>query len=246
MGNNIVQCAREPDPAGRPCRRRRRAHSWTLYAPQPLLPLFARTFDASTFDVGLTVTAPAVAVALAAPSVGRIADTIGLRRVIVGSAFRWRSTTALAAMSRTLGQFMFWRFVQGIITPGMFACTVAYIHEVWPPAQAGRATAVYMIGTIVGGFIGRALARDSSPPTRTGTSAFAALATCCIWRIAIVLWRAGCRLNPRGMLAPFAAPQGARGFSRASDADCCSNVQLRATYASGFASCSRTSRRSPT
>ena len=56
-----------------------------LYATQPLLPLLARTFQASTFDVGLTITAPTVAVALAAPGVGRLADMFGLRRVIVAS-----------------------------------------------------------------------------------------------------------------------------------------------------------------
>src|SRR5206468_2207938 len=46
-----------------------------LYATQPLLPLLARTFHASRFDVSLTITAPTVAVALAAPGIGRLADT---------------------------------------------------------------------------------------------------------------------------------------------------------------------------
>ena len=57
-----------------------------LYSTQPLLPLLARTFHASTFTVGLTVTAPTVAVAISAPFIGRLADRLGLRRVIVGSA----------------------------------------------------------------------------------------------------------------------------------------------------------------
>jgi len=48
--------------------------------------------------------------------------------------------------------------MQGIATPGIFASTVAYIHEVWPPSHAGRATAAYMAGTVVGGFVGRAVA----------------------------------------------------------------------------------------
>ena len=129
-----------------------------LYATQPLLPLLARTFHASTFQVGLTVTAPTVAVALFAPFVGRLADTIGLRRVIVGSAFLLAAATALSATAGSLWQFIAWRFVLGMVTPGIFASTVAYIHEMWPPSRAGRATAAYMTGTIVGGFSGRALA----------------------------------------------------------------------------------------
>jgi MFS family permease len=129
-----------------------------LYATQPLLPFLARTFNASNFDVSLTVTAPTVAVAIAAPFVGRLADRLGLRHVIVGSAFALAITTALAATSTTLSQIIFWRFMQGIVTPGVFASAVAYIHEVWPASHAGRATAAYMSGTIVGGFTGRAVA----------------------------------------------------------------------------------------
>jgi MFS family permease len=112
-----------------------------LYCTQPLLPLLSRTFGASAFAVGLTVTAPTVAVALAAPFVGRLADTIGLRRVIVGSAFLLATATALTATSTSLGQLILWRFLQGLVTPGIFAGTVAYIHEMWPSSRTGRATA---------------------------------------------------------------------------------------------------------
>src|SRR5438874_2537747 len=68
-----------------------------LYMTQPLLPLLARTFKASTFHVGLTITAPTVAVAITAPFIGRLADRLGLRRVIVGSACALTVATVLAA-----------------------------------------------------------------------------------------------------------------------------------------------------
>ncbi|HJZ75675.1 MAG TPA: MFS transporter [Vicinamibacterales bacterium] len=129
-----------------------------LYSTQPLLPLFTRAFGASPFQAGLTITAPTVAIAIFAPFIGRVADRLGLRRVIVGSAWTLALATALAATSQTLGQLIFWRFVQGVATPGIFASAVAYIHEVWPPARAGRATAAYMSGTIIGGFTGRVVA----------------------------------------------------------------------------------------
>lgn len=129
-----------------------------LYATQPLLPLLARTFRASAFEVGLTVTAPTIAVALFAPFVGRLADSVGLKRVIVGSAVLLAAATLMAATSATLTQLIAWRFVQGVVTPGVFASAVAYIHEVWPPARTGRATAAYVTGTILGGFTGRLVA----------------------------------------------------------------------------------------
>ncbi|HEY7287501.1 MAG TPA: MFS transporter [Vicinamibacterales bacterium] len=129
-----------------------------LYATQPLLPLLARTFNASAFEVGLTITAPTVAVALAAPAVGRLADRIGLRRTILLSATALAVTTALAATATSLRQVILWRFMQGVATPGIFASAIAYVHEVWPASRAGRGTAAYMSGTVLGGFIGRAVA----------------------------------------------------------------------------------------
>jgi predicted MFS family arabinose efflux permease len=137
-----------------------------LYATQPLLPLLARTFRASSFEVSLTITAPTVAVALAAPFVGRLADRLGLRTVIVSSAFSLAIATVLAATARDLRQLIAWRFAQGLVTPGLFASAIAYIHEEWPPSRAGRATAAYVSGTVIGGVTGRLVggivAADSS------------------------------------------------------------------------------------
>src|SRR5262245_20158025 len=103
-----------------------------LYATQPLLPLLTRTFDASHLAVSLTVTASTIAVAVAAPAIGRLADRVGLRKVIVGSAFALAVTTALATASGSLAQLVGWRFVQGLVTPGVFAIAMAYIYSEWP------------------------------------------------------------------------------------------------------------------
>ena len=101
----------------------------SLYATQPLLPLFQEVFGASHFHVSLTVTATTTAVALAAPFVGRLADVWGKRRVMVAAAFTLAATTMLAATAFTLNQVIAWRFLQGLVTPGVFAVTVAYIHD---------------------------------------------------------------------------------------------------------------------
>jgi MFS family permease len=99
-----------------------------------------------------------MAVAIAAPFVGRLADVVGRKAVIVGSAGLLALVTALAATAATLGQLIFWRFLQGVVTPGVSAITIAYIHERWPASHSGRATAAYVSGTVVGGFSGRATA----------------------------------------------------------------------------------------
>jgi YNFM family putative membrane transporter len=128
-----------------------------LFAPQPLLPLLSREFQVSAAAVSLVVTASTMAVALAAPFVGLVADRLGRKRVIVPAAFLLAAPTFLAATSGTLGQLLWWRFLQGVFTPGIFVVTVAYINEEWETG-AGAAVAAYVTGTVVGGFTGRLLA----------------------------------------------------------------------------------------
>ena len=70
-----------------------------LYSTQPLLPLLTRTFGASTLEAGLTITAPTIAVAIFAPFIGRLADRLGLRRVIVLSAWTLTVVPERAAAS---------------------------------------------------------------------------------------------------------------------------------------------------
>lgn len=126
----------------------------TLFAPQPLLPLLAAQFGATAAAVSLVVTASTVAVALAGPLAGAIGDRLGRKRVIVPSAFLLALPTVLAATSQNLGQLIFWRFWQGVFTPGIFVITIAYINEEWE-SGAGAAVAAYVTGTVVGGFCGR-------------------------------------------------------------------------------------------
>ena len=129
-----------------------------LYATQPLLPMFARVYHASPFRAALTVTAPVFLIAFCAPFTGALADRFGLRRIIVVCSSVLAATTLLAATSRSLEQLIAWRLAQGVMTPGVFAGVVAYIHELWPKERAGRGTAAYMTGTIIGGFLGRLVA----------------------------------------------------------------------------------------
>ncbi len=129
----------------------------TLFAPQPILPLLADVFHASKVMISLTVTASTIGVALAAPIMGQIADRVGRKRVIVLSAMTLGIATLLTATSTGLGALLFWRFVQGVATPGVFSVTTAYVHDEWPLTRAASAISAYVSGTIVGGFSGRVI-----------------------------------------------------------------------------------------
>ena len=129
----------------------------TLFAPQPLLPMLARAFAISPGRASLLVTASTLAVAIAAPLAGVVADHFGRKRVIVPAAFLLAVPTLLAATASDFGQLLFWRFLQGVFTPGIFAVIIAYVNEEWE-FGAGAATAAYITGTVLGGFSGRFLA----------------------------------------------------------------------------------------
>lgn len=126
-----------------------------LYATQPLLPLFRGLFHASELMVSLTVSAPILAVALAAPFLGLLADSLGRKRVIVASILALAIPTALAATASNLPQLIAWRFLQGLFTPGIIAVAMAYISEETPGHLAGSTMSIYLTGGVVGGFCGR-------------------------------------------------------------------------------------------
>lgn len=126
-----------------------------LYVTQPLLPEFRQIFRASELWVSLTITAPILAVALVAPLLGLLADSIGRKRVIVAALFGLVIPTALASTSANLGQFVMWRFLQGFFIPGIITVAIAYISEESPSQSAGSTMAIYVTGTVVGGFAGR-------------------------------------------------------------------------------------------
>ncbi len=126
-----------------------------LYATQALLPLLAATFRASPRDVSLTVSATTVAVAIIAPFAGALADRLGRKRVITAAMFALILPTLLIANADSLAAMVFWRFVQGLLLPPVFAVVVAYIGEEWPPAEATAMTGIYMAASSFGGFTSR-------------------------------------------------------------------------------------------
>lgn len=128
-----------------------------VYSTQPLLPQFRQVFQASELLVSLTVSATVLAVALAAPVLGLAADYLGRKRVIVAAIAGLAIPTMLAASSANLGQFVFWRFLQGFFIPGIIAVAIAYISEESPRNSVGSTMAIYVTGTVIGGFAGRFL-----------------------------------------------------------------------------------------
>ena len=132
-----------------------------LYAPQSLLPAL-RHFGGpgttlSAAMAGAVVSAGTAGVAVAAPFMGRLGDRLGRRRVIVLAAFLAAIPSLLSALAPTPALLVAARLLEGLTLPGIFAVTVAYTADQWPPHEARPVTALYIAGTIGGGFCGRLL-----------------------------------------------------------------------------------------
>jgi MFS family permease len=126
-----------------------------LYCTQPLLPLLTRLFHASKTGAGMTVSAATLGVALSAPVFGALTERLARKRVIVASIVGIAIPTLLAATSTSLAQLIFWRFLQGIMVPGIVAVVITYIGEEWSPDRVALIMSFYVSGTALGGFIGR-------------------------------------------------------------------------------------------
>ncbi len=126
-----------------------------LYSPQAILPLLSNEFGASPADIAAIMTAGTLAVALMAPFAGTAADVLGRKRVIVIAMFALAVPTLMAALAPTLHALVFWRFVQGLAMPPVFAVTIAYIGEELGPHEATATIGVYTSGASLGGFSGR-------------------------------------------------------------------------------------------
>jgi predicted MFS family arabinose efflux permease len=126
-----------------------------LYSTQPLLPLLTRLFHASKTGVSLTISAATLGAALSAPIFGSLVERLPRKRVIVACLAGIALPTLLAATSTSLAQLIFWRFLQGIMVPGIVAVVVTYIGEEWPPNRVALVMSFYVSGTALGGFLGR-------------------------------------------------------------------------------------------
>ena len=126
-----------------------------LYSPQALLPVLAREFNASAGRISAVMTASSFAIALTAPFTGAVADVLGRKRVIACALLALTVPMAMVATAASVDDLVFWRFVQGLLLPPIFAVTVAYIGDEWPSREIASVAGLYVSGSSLGGFSGR-------------------------------------------------------------------------------------------
>ncbi len=196
-----------------------------LYSPQSLLPLLSKEFGATAAEVSYLITVSTLAVALTAPFTGAVADVLGRKRVIVAAMFALVVPTVMVGLSNSLSSMIFWRAMQGLVLPPIFAVTVAYIGDEWPHHEATTAAGIYSSGSSVGGFSGRLITGFFADLIgwRFGFYVLAAMALAGAFAVLALLPRERKFVRSEGLLASYR--QMLAHFR---------NRQLIATFAVGF------------
>ena len=196
-----------------------------LYSPQAILPLLSQEYGAGAAEISTIMTAGTLAIALTAPFTGTVADVLGRKRVIVAAMLIVAVPTIMAALAPTLGALIFWRFVQGLVLPPIFAVTIAYIGDEWPAHEATAAAGVYTSGASLGGFSGRFVTGILSDLVgwREAFVVLALISVAGALAVAVLLPRERKFVRSEGLIA--SGKQMLRHFR---------NPQLLATYAVGF------------
>jgi len=158
-----------------------------LYAPQAVLPFIAQELDVGAAQASMVVTAGTLAVALTAPFAGVISDAIGRKRVMVTAMILLLVPTVMLSTSQSLTELVLWRFAQGLLLPPIFAVTVAYIGDEWPPGEATGVIGLYAGASAVGGVLAR-LIPGTLADALTWRGGLLALAVAHLLCIAVVLW----------------------------------------------------------
>jgi len=133
--------------------------------------------------------------------------------------------TLMVGMAESLSALIFWRAVQGLVLPPIFAVTVAYIGDEWPPHEATTAAGIYSSGSSLGGFSGRLVTGFLADLIgwRAGFTALAAIALAGAIAVAFLLPHERRFVRSEGLLA-----SGRQMLAHLR------NGQLVATYAVGF------------
>ncbi len=117
----------------------------------PLLPYFAKTFQADSFTTGLLVASYAVAQLIGAPLLGRLSDRFGRRPILLVSVFGTFLGFLLLGFANALWMLFVSRIIDGL-TGGNLSIAQAYITDVTDAKS--RSQGLGMIGAAFGfGFI---------------------------------------------------------------------------------------------
>lgn len=123
----------------------------------PVLPVFARSFHVSHFQVGAVVSVFALMRLVSSPFCGRLIGYAGERVVLAGGIFVVAASSGLAGISVSYDQLLVLRGIGGIGSAMFTVSAMTLLLRSVTPDIRGRATGFYQGGFLLGSMTGPAV-----------------------------------------------------------------------------------------
>lgn len=123
----------------------------------PLLPEIEERTGAGDAALGLALAAYAIPIMLISIPVGRLADRLGRRPLLLTGLALTGAGSLLIAFSHSLELFLFGRVVQGIGSTGSWVAALSTVSDLARPGRKGEAIGFALAANSIGGIGGPAL-----------------------------------------------------------------------------------------
>ncbi|MGM7683866.1 MFS transporter [Cytobacillus sp. Hm23] len=120
----------------------------------PFLPIYATDLGASQSFVGILFASYAIALFIATPFSGALADRIGRKKMITIGLLGLGVTTIVFAMSTTLWLLVVARALQGVAASIPWSAGLAFVADVFPSEERGKAMGIAISGQSAGVLFG--------------------------------------------------------------------------------------------
>ncbi len=131
---------------------------FVLYAPQPLLPTFAKTYSISVSQAGALMTATLIPLALAPLFYGYLLSLVSPSRLIKYAVCCMGISCLAFAWSESYQEAFAVRFLQGLLLPAALTAITTHIGTHSRGDELQKNMSLFVTGTILGGLFGRILA----------------------------------------------------------------------------------------
>jgi DHA2 family multidrug resistance protein len=118
------------------------------------LPHMQGNLSATQDQMTWVLTSYIVAAAIMTPLTGWLADRYGRKPLFLVSIIAFTLASALCGMAQSLEQIVLFRVLQGLAGAALIPMSQAVLFDAYPPAEHGRAMAVWGIGVVLGPTIG--------------------------------------------------------------------------------------------
>lgn len=129
----------------------------SLYAAQPIQPLFKSEFQLSNFQAILFTTLMMAPLGVAPLVYGYLLESFSAKVMLRWALFLLGILELFFAMADSYFSLLTIRGVQGLMIPAILTSLMSYISYTSPKEKVQHAIAAYIAATIVGGFLGRFL-----------------------------------------------------------------------------------------